>query len=391
MRIRHAADRIRRAGIITHRIALLTVDCVHRKVTAQRLVKVVGRSVRLCPVIKDIIRLVVRTRGFGRRAAVHRVRVLRDDPVLMARIRIRRIQHRHRVVAHGPACAEHQISGHRGRKVCRASVRILPAAEVKAGAGARRRSADCGRCNDRVTVDNDLRCRSNASAVRVKAHGIARQEVVVRKRGLRCSAVSDRCREGTSRHLFLNCHTAVHHRSGLCDVIGNSIHGVIVRVATLRGRRSTRRTCGTRKLSELVDIVACEQEAKGADREGTRAHAVHRVGLRAVCRCRHGQGAHAGNRRADCLKLKVEGLRCERCRFAGRKRPVCLTAEYLRECRVMVKRRHGCPECIEAHGSAVGRSQVVHGRAVIVIGCRCGRRESPAHELIARTAKLIRR
>ena len=57
----------------------------------------------------------------------------------------------------------------------------------------------------------------------------------------------------------------------------------------------------------------------------------------------------------------------------------------------MVKRRHGCPERIEAHGSAVGCSQVVDRSTVIVIRGRCGRRESPSHELIARTAKLIRR
>ena len=308
VRIRHAAHGMRRAGIIAHRIALLAIDCVHREVTAQRLIKVVGRAVRLCPVVKDIIRLVVRTRGFGRRAAVHRVRVLHDDLVLMARIRIRRIQHRDRVVAHGPVCAEHQVSGHWGRKVCRASVRILPAAKVKAGTGARRGAADCRRCNDRVTVDNDLRCRGHASAVCVKAHGIARQEVVIRKRGLRCSAVSDRCREGTSRHLFLNCHTAVHHRSGLRDVIGNAIHSTVIGIASLRRRRSSRCGRSARKLAELIDIVACEEEAQGTDRKGTRTRAVHREGLRAVCRCRHGQGAHAGNRRTDCLKLEVEGL-----------------------------------------------------------------------------------
>ena len=251
---------MRRSRIIVHRVALLPVDCVNREISGQWLVKVIGRAVRFCPVVKDIIRLVVRTRGLGRRAAVHGIRILRNNLILMSRVRIRCILHRHRVMTHGPACTEHHISGHRRCKIRRAAVRVLPAAEVIARAGTRRGAADCGRCDQRIAVNNSLRCRRHTSTVRQEADCIARQEVVVRK-GRSCRrCIGNRCRESTSRRLLLNRHAAVHHGSGLRDVVGDTIHSVIVSIASLRGRRAARKRCA-RKFAELIDIVPRKQEA----------------------------------------------------------------------------------------------------------------------------------
>ena len=251
---------MRRSRIIVHRVALLPVDCVNREISGQWLVKVIGRAVRFCPVVKDKVCLVVRTRGLGRRAAVHGIRILRNNLILMSRVRIRCILHRHRVMTHGPACTEHHVSGHRCRKIRRAAVRVLPAAKVIARAGTRRGAADRGRCDKRIAVNNSLRCRRHTSTVRQEADRIARQEVVVRK-GRSCRRrIGNRCRESTSGRLLLNCHAAVHHGSGLRDVIGQPVHCRVVRVTALYSRRAARKRCA-RKLAELIDIVTREQEA----------------------------------------------------------------------------------------------------------------------------------
>ena len=259
IRICHTADCMRRAGIVVHRIALLPVDCVNREISGQRLVKVIGRAVRFCPVVKDKVCLVVRTRGLGRRAAVHRIRILRNDRILMARIRIRRILHRHGIVAECPAGCQNQVAGHRCCKIRWAAVRVLPVRKGITGATARRGTANRGRCNHRIAVDNGLLRRRYAAAVCVKAHRIARQEVIVRECRLRCSTVSDRCREGTSGRLLFNRHAAVHHRSGLRDVVGDAIHCVVVGVTALCRRRAAGKRCAC-KLAELIDIVTREQE-----------------------------------------------------------------------------------------------------------------------------------
>ena len=233
---------------------------MNREISGQRLVKVIGRAVRFCPVVKDKVCLVVRARGFGRRAAVHGIRVLRDDLILMPRVRIRCILHRHRIVTKRPSGCQNQVAGHRCRKVHRAAVRVLPVRKGITGATARRRIADCGRCDKRVTVDDSLRCRRHAAAVCIKAHRIARQEVVIRK-GRSCRRrIGNRCRVGTSGRLLLNRQAAVHHGSCLRDVVGDTIHRVIVSITSLRGRRAAGKRCAC-KLAKLIDIVTRKQEA----------------------------------------------------------------------------------------------------------------------------------
>ena len=117
----------------------------------------------------------------------------------------------------------------------------------------------------------------------------------------------------------------------------------------------------------------------------------HGVGLCTVCIGRHRQRCHAGRGRADCLQFKAEGLGCQRRGLTGQQCPVCLSAEYLRECRIVIKRCHGGPNGVEMHSAAVGRCQVVDRDTVIISRCGRCRTCAPAHELIARAVKLIRR
>ena len=185
--------------------------------------------------------------------------------ILMTRIRIRRILHRHGIAVNLPLCVERHIAvNRRRRKRELGSRRIRPVEEVIARLLSRRggRDARCIVLNRRhaciVAVANTLVCRRVTAALCVILHCEARQGVTVLKlklgrRSARAAALlrdASRHRERISRSRA-ECAHALRHRKG--DCIDRRIVAVVL--------------CGARGLLEGIDIGTREAKGKEACRE----------------------------------------------------------------------------------------------------------------------------
>ena len=193
------------------------------------------------------------------------IAVLRELIVLVSRVRIRRILHRHGVAVDFPLCVQGGVCMNRRRAKRELGSRcIRPVEEViarllsrRGGRGARSIVLN-RRCRRIVAVAHALVCRRVAAALCVVLHRKTRQCVAVLKLQLaRRSACTAACllhRSGDGQAVAgsrAECARALRHRKG------DGIDGGIVAVVL----------CGARGLLEGIDIGTRVAEGKEACRE----------------------------------------------------------------------------------------------------------------------------
>ena len=247
--------------------------------------------------IEDVIRLIIRVRRLGRRSAMRNLIVRCDDAVLVTRICIRRIDDRNRVAVGIPNCREQGICRHRIAEIVRRTVRLCPAEEVLPGliAGRTAGSGGIARCKRRIAVAHCLRARGIRAAVRVKAHLVARQTIVVGK----VKVTGQRCRCAA---VLLHRHVGIHIDTRLAHANRKLIDR---RVVTVAGRRA-------RNLREAIDVIALVDKGHGSEVRITRAVDAEFRLLRSHRAVRHRQCTDARCRGADSAQLEAEVLRIQR-------------------------------------------------------------------------------
>ena len=366
--IRHVADHIAAVLLEGHIVLLLTVNRVDGNVTRHRLVKAIRRAIRLLPVIKDVIRLVIRVRGFCRHCAVRNLIVRRDNPVLMTRIRIRRIRDRNRVAVNLPDCDERCIRRHRITEMIRRTVRLCPVLKVIAClvAGRTIGPGRISRCNDRIAVAYRLRIRRTRTAIRVEADIETRQLIIIAERKISrdcccCAAV------------LLHACRAVHSNAGLAHPHGNLIDCRIVCV-----------TCRCpRYLCEAVNIIALIDEVNRTESSGS---GTVNADLRLLCTdgaVRHRQCTRSRCGRADRAELEAEGFRIQRRSLSGCQGKTDFSGQKFLHTEIQLIRCHRCPNRIERYSIAVHLCEIHHRLPVCILRARSVRPGCPAAKLIA--------
>ena len=280
-----------------HIVLLPTVDRMHGQISGHGLVKAIRTAVGLLPVIEDVIRLIIRVLRLHRSSAVRNLVVRRDNAALMSRVCIRCINDRNRIAIGIPNCREQRICRHRIAEVIRRTVRLCPVHEVLSRliAGRTAGSGCIARCECRIAVAHRLRARGIRAAVRVKAHLVARQTIVVGK----VKVTGQRCRCAA---VLLHRYVSVHRDTRLAHANRKLIDR---RVIAVSGRRA-------RNLRKAIDVIALVDKGHGSEIRITRAVDAEFRLLRSHRAVRHRQCTDSRCRGADSDQLEAEVLRIQR-------------------------------------------------------------------------------